>query len=155
MTGIISVTAIRNIHSDTSRDTHHRGFKTHNTNHEQCVRTLQSIQQKSVMQKNRIFALFSGCSQSFQNILHKMPACLSVGNESECCKFSESVLLHLITAHCKPFLLHGMEAVILTPYQHWAELIRIHLLSTALPYVKCSKSVIALLSSTVIHNPTT
>jgi len=30
---------------------------------------------------------------------------------SKSCKFTEAVLLHLISAHCKPFLLHGMEAV--------------------------------------------
>jgi len=30
---------------------------------------------------------------------------------SKCYKFSEPVLLHLVSAHCKPFLLCGMEAV--------------------------------------------
>src|SRR6218665_1387958 len=30
---------------------------------------------------------------------------------SKCFKLSEPVLLHLINAHCKPFLLYGMEAV--------------------------------------------
>ena len=30
---------------------------------------------------------------------------------SKCYKFSEPVLLHLVAAYCKPFLLYGMEAV--------------------------------------------
>jgi len=30
---------------------------------------------------------------------------------NKCYKFSESVLLHLISTHCKPFLLYDMEAL--------------------------------------------
>ena len=62
--------------------------------------------------------IYLGCflvsAKSFKVSLHEMRVKFYKSFNSlysKCCKFTEPVLLHLVSAHCKPFLLYGMEAV--------------------------------------------
>src|ERR1043165_8591046 len=73
--------------------------------------------QINYVEKLKYLGCFLVSAKSFKVSLHEMRVkCYKSFNAlySKCCKFTEPVLLHLVSAHCKPFLLYGMEAVSLS-----------------------------------------
>ena len=71
----------------------------------------------SYVDKMKYLDCFLVAAKSFKLSMHEMRVKFNRAFNSlysECYKFSESVLLHLVSIHCKPFLLYGMEAVNLT-----------------------------------------
>ena len=66
------------------------------------------------MDKLKYLGCFLVAAKSFKISMHEMRVKFYRSFNSlysKCYRFSEHVLLHLVSAHCKPFLLYGMEAV--------------------------------------------
>ena len=66
------------------------------------------------VEKLKYLGCFLVSAKTFKVSLHEMRVKFYKSFNSlysKCCKFTEPVLLHLVSTHCKPFLLYGMEAV--------------------------------------------
>jgi len=79
-----------------------------------CKKICVNGMEISYVEKLKYLGCFIVSSKSFKISLHEMRVKFYKSFNSlysKCYKFSEPVLLHLVSTHCKPFLLYGSEAV--------------------------------------------